>query len=344
MTARALGLAERLQGSGRLDFQEQDWDSELESDSDIGASLYRQFDALLEETLLDFEVGDRVSGEVLSVDQKGAFVNVGGKSPAYLPALEYSASKITDVKKCIKVGIKRQFQVIQKFRAPKGKRHALTVSLKEVELDTSWRRLQQAGEERMSIVGRVIGNNGGGLSVNVMGINGFCPGSHVPLEQKAEGLEGLIGQTMSFTVLDIEKPKLVLSARSVVHNTSGLASAYKVGDVIEGTVQSMQLYGAFLDLGGGLNGLLHVSQISHEMVSNVSDVLSVGNKLKVMVLTHDVERGRLSLSTRKLEPSAGDMIRNPQLVYDSADRMAEEFKQKVAMAEAAFANGSGEFF
>jgi hypothetical protein len=65
LTARALGLAERLQGSGRLDFQEQDWDSELESDSDIGASLYRQFDALLEETLLDFEVGDRVSGEVL---------------------------------------------------------------------------------------------------------------------------------------------------------------------------------------------------------------------------------------------------------------------------------------
>merc|ERR1712232_1045215 len=110
----------------------------------------------------------------------GALVDVGGKSPAFLPPQEYTGQKLPDVSKCIKVGIERQFQVIEKWRVPKGRRHALTISLKEVELDASWRRLQQLGEEKLGVEGLVTGNNGGGLFVTVMGVGGFCPGSLVP--------------------------------------------------------------------------------------------------------------------------------------------------------------------
>lgn len=323
------------------DLLEQDWESLTDGNSEAGASLYAQFDALLEKTLLDYEVGERVPGVVVNVDEKGALVDVGGKSPAFLPSQEYTGQKLPDVSKCIKVGIERQFQVIEKWRVPKGRRHALTISLKEVELDASWRRLQQLGEEKLSVEGLVTGNNGGGLFVTVMGVGGFCPGSLVPQDQKPEGLEALIGQKLTFTVLEAERPRLVLSARTNVGSLQD-ASNFKVGDVVEGTVQSVQLYGAFLDVGGGLSGLLHISQISHEMVTNVTDVLSVGNKVKVMVLTQDPEKGRLSFSTRKLEPEPGDMIRDPKKVYDNAEKMAADFKQKVADAEAAFASSSGE--
>ena len=102
-----------------------------------------------------------------------------------------------------------------------------------------------------------------------------------------------------------------------------------------GTIISVKAYGAFVDIGGDLNGLLHVSQISHDRLSNVESVLSVGDKLKVMILSHDKERGRISLSTKKLEPTPGDMIRNPQLVFEKADEMAAQFRERVAAAEAA---------
>nr|GMC69765.1 30S ribosomal protein S1, chloroplastic [Ipomoea batatas] len=93
-----------------------------------------------------------------------------------------------------------------------------------------------------------------------------------------------------------------------------------IGSVVLGTVQSLKPYGAFIDI-GGINGLLHVSQISHDRVSDIETVLQPG---------HD----RVSLSTKKLEPTPGDMIRNPTLVFEKAEEMAQTFRQRIAQAEA----------
>eukprot|EP00976_Prorocentrum_cordatum_P096486 1190586-Prorocentrum_minimum.AAC.1 len=108
----------------------------------------------------------------------------------------------------------------------------------------------------------------------------------------------------------------------------------QVGDVVVGTVQAVKPYGAFVDI-GGMNGLLHISQISHERITSVENVLNLGDQLKVMILSQDRERGRVSLSTRKLEPTPGDMLRDPQLVFEKADEMAATFRERVAAAEAA---------
>ena len=99
-------------------------------------------------------------------------------------------------------------------------------------------------------------------------------------------------------------------------------------------MQAVKPYGAFVDI-GGMNGLLHISQISHERITSVENVLNLGDKLKVMILSQDRERGRVSLSTRKLEPTPGDMLRDPQLVFEKADEMAATFRERVAAAEAA---------
>ncbi|KAE8685783.1 30S ribosomal protein S1 [Hibiscus syriacus] len=106
-----------------------------------------------------------------------------------------------------------------------------------------------------------------------------------------------------------------------------------IGSIVLVPVQSLKPYGAFIDI-GGINGLLHVSQISHDRVSVIATVLQPGDALKVMILSHDCERGRVSLSTKKLELTLGDMIRNPTLVFEKAEEMAQTFRQRIAQAEA----------
>ncbi|KAK4254438.1 hypothetical protein QN277_009822 [Acacia crassicarpa] len=102
-----------------------------------------------------------------------------------------------------------------------------------------------------------------------------------------------------------------------------------IGSVVTGSVQSLKPYGAFIDI-GGINGLLH---ISHDRVTDISTVLQPVDTLKVMILSHDRERGRVSLSTKKLEPTPRDMIRNPKLVFKKAEEMAQ-FRQRIAQAKA----------
>ena len=104
------------------------------------------------------------------------------------------------------------------------------------------------------------------------------------------------------------------------------------GDVLVGVVQSVKPYGAFVDI-GGIIGLLHISQITNERLTTVDQVLQVGDKLKVMVLSADSERGRVTLSTKKLEKNPGDMIKDPQLVFENAEAMAAVFKERIKVAE-----------
>ena len=100
-------------------------------------------------------------------------------------------------------------------------------------------------------------------------------------------------------------------------------------------MSSVKPYGAFIDIGNGVSGLLHISQISHDRIANVEKVLSEGDRIKVMILSQDREKGRVALCTKKLEPTPGDMLRDPALVYEKAEEMAALFRERVAAAEAA---------
>lgn len=304
-------------------------------------SLYKRFDDLLEKTMQDYAVGDRVVGTVSLVDEKGAFVDVGGKSPAWVPLQEMSSFKVEDATQVLATGQEREFQVVYRNKNPRKGRHDIVVSLKEIERELCWKRIQQLAEEKVSISAKVNGGNGGGVFAEIEGIRGFCPGSHIPQAEKDDG-QNLDGKVMSFSILEADpsNDRLVISARTKFVPSPDAATSYKVGDVVLGTVKSVQLYGAFLDVGNEMSGLLHISQISQDRVHSVGDVLSVGDQIKVMVLTYDTERARLSLSTRKLEPSPGDMLKNPQLVFEKADEMAARFRKLLAEAELEFGDGS----
>jgi small subunit ribosomal protein S1 len=188
----------------------------------------------------------------------------------------------------------------------------------------------QAADEAVSA--EVLSVNRGGLLVEVEHLRGFVPQSHIAI--RTPNREDLIGQKVpvKFLEVDEDKNRLVMSNRLATDVVSG--EGLGVGDVCKGIVQAVKPYGAFVDV-GGVSGLLHISQISHDRIVAVENVLSPGDELKVLILSKDAERSRLSLSTKKLEPSPGDMLRNPALVFEKAEEMGRVFRERVAAAEAA---------
>ncbi|KAL9237581.1 hypothetical protein vseg_012111 [Gypsophila vaccaria] len=272
------------------------------------------------------QVGTKVKGTVFCTDANGALVDITAKSSAYLPLEEASIHRIKHVKEAgIVPGMREEFIIIGENEAD----DSLILSLRSIQYALAWERCRQLQAEDGVVKGKIVGANKGGVVALVEGLRGFVPFSQLSTNTIAEELlEKEI--PLKFVEVDEEQSRLVLSNRKAMADSQ---AQLRIGSVVTGTVQSLKPYGAFVDI-GGINGLLHVSQISHDRVSDIATVLQPGDALKVMILSHDRERGRVSLSTKKLEPTPGDMIRNPKLVFEKAEEMAQTFRQRIEQAEA----------
>ncbi|KAF1895507.1 hypothetical protein Lal_00044158 [Lupinus albus] len=267
-----------------------------------------------------------VKGTVFGTDAGGAYVDITAKSTAYLPLQEACIHRIKHVNEAgIVSGVRQEFVIIGEVEAD----DSLILSLKSIQFDLCWERCRQLQSEDVVVKGKIVGANKGGLVAEVEGLKGFVPFSQ--LSTKSTG-EDLLEKELplKFVEVDEEQSRLILSHRKAAADSQGQLG---IGSVVTGTVQSLKPYGAFIDI-GGMSGLLHVSQISHDRITDIETVLQPGDTLKVMILSHDRERGRVSLSTKKLEPTPGDMIRNPKLVFEKAEEMAQTFRQRIAQAEA----------
>lgn len=284
------------------------------------------FHAALDKYDFDSEIGAKVKGTVFMTDANGALVDITAKSSAYLPVQEACIYRIKHVAEVgIYPGLVEEFTIVGEKTAD----DSLILSLRSIQYDLAWERCRQLQAEDVIVKGKVIGGNKGGVVAIVEGLRGFIPFSQISTKSTAEELiEREL--PLKFVEVDEDQSRLVLSNRKAMADSQAQLG---IGSVVLGTVQSLKPYGAFIDI-GGINGLLHVSQISHDRVSDISIVLQPGDTLKVMILSHDRERGRVSLSTKKLEPTPGDMIRNPKLVFEKADEMAQTFRQRIAQAEA----------
>ncbi|XP_027120970.1 30S ribosomal protein S1, chloroplastic [Coffea eugenioides] len=290
------------------------------------AFTLENFHAALDKFDFDSEIGSRVKGTVFAVDANGALVDITAKSSAYLPVNQASIYRIKSVEEAgIVPGLCEEFEVIGEVEAD----DSLILSLRAIQYELAWERCRQLQAEDVVVKGKVTGANKGGVVALVEGLVGFVPFSQISTKSTAEEL--LEKEfPLKFVEVDEEQSRLILSNRKAMADSQAQLG---IGSVVLGTVQSLKPYGAFIDI-GGINGLLHVSQISHDRVSDIATVLQPGDTLKVMILSHDRERGRVSLSTKKLEPTPGDMIRNPKLVFEKAEEMAQTFRQRIAQAEA----------
>jgi len=288
----------------------------------------KEFEGLLEAYSYRFQPGDRVVGLVLSVGKRGATVEIGAKLPAFCPSYEVSVKSSGNVRALLKPGVEREFEVIPSRRNGE----TLFVSARVVENSLSWKRVMQLYEKNSVVEVKIRQISRGGALIELENLQGFIPKSHLGMD--LDKAKERIGDTLvaKFLEADPDSNRLVLSHR--LANVQNNVKELEVGSVIKGKVVAVKDYGAFVDLGLEFNALLHVSQISYNRLFNVDQVLSVGDEIKAMVLSYDANRGRVSLSTKKLEGEPGDMLRNPAKVFENAEKMASQFRERVAAAEA----------
>ncbi|MDE5090380.1 MAG: S1 RNA-binding domain-containing protein [Trichodesmium sp. St18_bin3_1_1] len=282
---------------------------------------HEDFAALLDKYDYHFSPGDIVAGTVFSLEPRGALIDIGAKTAAYIPIQEMSINRVENPEEVLQSNETREFFIL----TDENEDGQLTLSIRRIEYMRAWERVRQLQAEDATVRSQVFATNRGGALVRIEGLRGFIPGSHISTRKPKEDLlnEEL---PLKFLEVDEERNRLVLSHRRALVERK--MNRLEVGEVVIGAVRGIKPYGAFIDI-GGVSGLLHISEISHDHIETPSSVLKVNDELKVMIIDLDADRGRISLSTKQLEPEPGAMVKNPQMVYDQAEEMAAKFREKM---------------
>jgi small subunit ribosomal protein S1 len=286
---------------------------------------HEEFAALLDSYDYHFNPGDIVAGTVFSIEPRGALIDIGAKTAAFIPIQEMSINRIDNPDEVLCANEIREFFIL----ADENEDGQLTLSIRRIEYMRAWERVRQLQTEDATVRSAVFATNRGGALVRVEGLRGFIPGSHISTRAAKEDL---IGEELplKFLEVDEERNRLVLSHRRALVERK--MNRLEVGEVVIGAVRGIKPYGAFIDI-GGVSGLLHISEISHDHIDTPHSVFGVNDELKVMIIDLDAERGRISLSTKQLEPEPGDMVKNPQAVFDQAEAMAAKYREQMAQKQ-----------
>ncbi len=278
-----------------------------------------EFASLLSKYDYNFKPGDIVNGTVFALETKGAMIDIGAKTAAFMPMQEVSINRVEGLSDVLQPSEIREFFIMSE----ENEDGQLSLSIRRIEYQRAWERVRQLQKEDATIYSEVFATNRGGALVRVEGLRGFIPGSHISTRKAKEELVADF-LPLKFLEVDEERNRLVLSHRRALVERK--MNRLEVGEVVIGTVRGIKPYGAFIDI-GGVSGLLHISEISHEHIETPHSVLNVNDQMKVMIIDLDAERGRISLSTKALEPEPGDMLTDPQKVFDKAEEMAARYKQ-----------------
>jgi small subunit ribosomal protein S1 len=246
------------------------------------------------------ETGEIVTGTVLKVEDKHALVDISAKQDAFLPINEVSSLFIEKVSDVLNEGDQITVKVLSHTE------DKLLVSKKAVDSEKSWSELQEKYDSKSTFEVTVHDVVKGGLVVD-LGVRAFIPASMVE-SHFVEDFSDYKGKKLSVKIveLDAEKGRVILSHRAVTEEKEAgrkqeILDSLAPGEIIEGKVQRLTDFGAFVDI-GGVDGLVHVSQLSHNRVDNPSEVLSEGQIVKVKVLSVDRDNDRISLSIKETQP------------------------------------------
>jgi len=254
---------------------------------------------LYAETFHSIVEGAILRGKVLAVKQDGVIVDIGYKSEGFIPIEEFSGEELA----LIKIGGYIEVYV-EEIVDSEG---CITLSKDRATKIKTWELLQKALQNGTSIEGIVVGKTKGGLFVNIMGINAFLPGSQVDIKAPKE-IDNLIGQRMLFKVLKLNNKlsNVIVSRRAILEEERQRKKAetlerIKEGAFIKGTVKNITDYGVFIDL-GGIDGLLHISDISWGRINHPSEFFAIGDEVEVIVLRYDEDNERVTLGYKQKKP------------------------------------------
>ena len=254
----------------------------------------------------ELQVGDVVTGSVTKVEEKQVLVNVGYKTDGVIPISELANVHIEKASDVVELDQTLELKII------KLEEDDLVLSKRAVDAEKAWVELQEKFNSGHVFDVTVKDIVNGGLVVD-LGVRGFIPASLVEVHY-VEDFTDYKGKTLAVKIveLDREKNRVILSHKAVVEleldsKKKEAISSLKEGDVVEGTVQRLTDFGAFVNV-GGVDGLVHISQISHERVEQPSEVLEQGQKVKVKVLSVDADTQRISLSIKAAQPGPWENI------------------------------------
>ena len=276
------------------------------------AESMKDYENELEASFKKIEEGDILTGTVISVDEKEVTVDLKYYAEGIIPAEDYSREPGFSLKDEVHPGDEVSATVI---RTDDGHGNILLSRVEASDI-LAWDRLKEMQESKEVIDVIIKGITNGGVIAYVEGVRGFIPASKLALSY-VEDTEVYLNKPAQVQVLDVDKDskKLILSAKEILREKADKerkkkVSNLEIGLVTEGTVESLQPYGAFVDLGNGLSGLVHISQICEKRIKKPSEAVAVGDKVKVKVKA--IKDGKISLSMK-----------------EASDMMAKEIEEEV---------------
>ncbi len=264
--------------------------------NDIGSE--DEFLAAVDQTIKYFSDGDIVDGTIVKVDRDEVLLDIGYKTEGVIPSRELSIKHDVDPSEIVSVGDKVEALVLQK----EDKEGRLILSKKRAQYERAWGTIEKIKDEDGIVAGRVIEVVKGGLIVDI-GLRGFLPASLVEM-RRVRDLLPYVGQELEAKILELDKNRnnVVLSRRAWLEQTQSevrhnFLNQLQKGQIRKGVVSSIVNFGAFVDL-GGVDGLVHVSELSWKHIDHPTEVVEVGQDVTVEVLEVDMERERVSLSLK----------------------------------------------
>src|SRR6266498_4155632 len=252
-------------------------------------------------TMITFSEGDVVSGEVVRIDKDEVLVDIGYKSEGVIPSNELSIRRSVDPAEEVSLGEEVDALVLTK----EDQDGRLILSKKRARFEKAWRKIEAAAESGEPVEGTVIEVVKGGLILD-LGVRGFLPASLVDI-RRVHNLDEFKGQTLECRVIELNRSRnnVVLSRRAVLEEErkevrEQILGRLQPGMVVEGKISNIVDFGAFVDL-DGIDGLIHISELSWSHVNHPSEVLSVGETVRVKVLDIDRERQRISLGLKQTQ-------------------------------------------
>ena len=276
------------------------------------AESMKDYEKELEESMKKIEEGDILTGTVISVDEKEVIIDLKYYAEGVIPAEDYSREPGFNLKEEVRPGDEVSATVVRKDDGHGN----ILLSRVEASDILAWDRLKEMQESKEVIDVIIKGITNGGVIAYVEGVRGFIPASKLALSY-VEDTEVYLNKPAQVQVLDVDKDskKLILSAKEILREKADKerkkkVSNLEIGLVTEGTVESLQPYGAFVDLGNGLSGLVHISQICEKRIKKPSEAVAVGDKVKVKITA--IKDGKISLSMK-----------------EASDMMAKEIEEEV---------------
>jgi small subunit ribosomal protein S1 len=278
------------------------------------------FAKALDAEAVSFEKDQLVRGKIHSYDSDGVYVDINGKSLAFVPAEEIVADDSADLSALLPIGDEQEFLIIREQNAD----GQVTLSKRQLQVRHAWNQVDEIQSNKESIQLKVTGVNKGGVTVNFQGIRGFIPRSQLV----ERDLESLVGTSIPGVIIeaDQDKNKLVFSQRKATRTAN--FSQLERGQLVTGIIVGLKPFGAFVEFNGS-TGLIYIKQISENRIEACEKLFTIGQEIKAMIIDLDEGNGKISLSTRVLENHPGEMLENMTEVMASAEARSERAAKKL---------------